>query len=113
MMAELCSARNLSSQVVGADPDQAWMNSDSREGSVGEEELWISFSISLAIVEMRIRESNTLGHRIQSLGDGIKTRAGAEWNSCVEESRVSISRSLAIESCSTGDWLVESVDTGS
>merc|ERR1719154_487638 len=83
----------------------------------------VSLSITLAIVgiaKMSIR-SISLGRGIKSLGDWVKTSAGAEWDAVVgrvEQLRVSLSLTLAnaigmisISNTVAWDWHVSSVHT--
>merc|ERR1740131_238883 len=83
----------------------------------------VSISITLAIVVSVVStevRSISLGGGIKSLGDWVKTSAGAEWDtgvvSTIEKSGVSFSLTLANIvgiSGSTGDGDIGSVHTGS
>ena len=126
-------AGNLGSKVVGADSDMRGVDEASRSvgntvgsSSVGqretsiEEELRVGVSRSLAIVVetigMSIGQGHTLGHRVQALGDGVQSSAGAEGNSSSvgQQLRIGIGRPLVVEvTSSTWDWDIGSVDTGS
>ena len=143
-----CLARNSSSKVVGADTNVGRVDKPGGGGgnSMGEstidggirvasissiQESGVSLSITLAIVskvsititKMSIR-SISLGGGIKSLGDWVKTSAGAEWDtvvSTIEKSGVSFSLSLTLAivsvvsniSSSTWDRGIGSVHTGS
>merc|ERR1740131_298682 len=85
----------------------------------------VSISITLAIVVSVVStevRSISLGGGIKSLGDWVKTSAGAEWDtgvvSTIEKSGVSFSLSLTLAnivgiSGSAGDGDIGSVHTGS
>merc|ERR1719320_708967 len=144
-----CLARNSSSEVVGAQTNVGRVDESGGGGSdcVGEssigssiwvasiasiEESRVSLSFTLAIVvtigSIRVSSigirSIALGGEVKSLGDGVKTSAGAERNSSsistVQESGISLSLSLtlaivvdkSVPSC-TGHGDISSVDTGS
>merc|ERR1719187_430923 len=135
-------AGNSSSKIVGAETNMGRVNIASSGGghSVGEstidgsvrvasiasvQESRVSLSLSLtlakvvSVVTISIR-SIALGRGIKSLGDGVKTSAGAEGDavvSRVEDSGVSLGLSLTLAivveiSSSTGDRDISSVDTG-
>merc|ERR1719270_2999813 len=80
--------------------------------------LWFSISITLAIVSVTVDsgvgEGNSLGHSVKSLGDGVKTGAGAEGdnrsNTSNQDLGISLSVSFAIVSGSAGDGDIGSVD---
>ena len=63
--------------------------------------LWFSISITLAVVSISVDsgmvwEGDSLGHSVKSLGDGVKTGAGAKWhNWSNQDLGVSLSISLA------------------
>merc|ERR1719187_2815690 len=132
-------ARNSSSKIVGAETNMGRVNIASSgsghgvgestiDGSVREasiasvQESRVSLSLTLAkvvsVVTISIR-SIALGRGIKSLGDGVKTSAGAEGDavvSSVEEIGVSLTLAKVVDiaiSSSTGDRDVSSVDTGS
>merc|ERR1719234_461095 len=138
-----CLARNSSSKVVGAEANVGRVDKSSGGGSNGMGEstidggIWVSsissvqksgvsLSITLAIVAKMSIRSKSLGRGIKSLGDWVKTSAGAEWDtvgiwgiSGIQESRVSLSLSLTLAdvsisiSSSTWDRDVGSVHTRS
>merc|ERR1719322_1689548 len=79
--------------------------------------LWFSISITLAVVSVSINssvvgEGNSLGHSVKSLGDGVKTSAGAEGDTSNQELGISLSVSLAVVSSSTRDGDIGGVNTG-
>merc|ERR1719515_385795 len=79
--------------------------------------LWFSISITLAIVSVSVDsgmvgEGDSLGHSVKSLGDGVKTGAGAEGDTSNQELGISLSVSLAIVSSSARDGDIGGVDTG-
>merc|ERR1719187_2841156 len=137
-------ARDSSSKIVGAETNMGRVDIASSGGShsVGEstvdgsvrvasiasvQESRVSLSLSLtlakvvSVVTISIR-SIALGRGVKSLGDGVKTSAGAEGDavvSRVEDSGVSLGLSLTLAkvvdiaiASSTGDRDVSSVDTG-
>merc|ERR1719187_213902 len=135
-------ARDSSSKIVGAETNMGRVDIASSGGghSVGEstvdrsvrvasiasvQESRVSLSLTLtkvvSVVAISIR-SIALGRGVKSLGDGVKTSAGAEGDavvSSVEESGGSLGLSLTLAkvvdiaiSSSTGDRDVSSVDTG-
>merc|ERR1719234_2378123 len=142
-----CLARNSSSKVVGAEANVGRVDKSSGGGSNGMGEstidggIWVSsissvqksgvsLSITLAIVAKMSIRSKSLGRGIKSLGDWVKTSAGAEWDTVgsgiwvssigsVQESGVSLSLSITLAnvsisiSSSTWDRDVGSVHTWS
>merc|ERR1719187_3115420 len=135
-------ARNSSSKIVGAETNMGRVDIASSGSShgVGEstidgsvrvasiasvQESRVSLSLTLAkvvsVVTISIR-SIALGRGIKSLGDWVKTSAGAEGDavvSRVEESGISLGLSLTLAkvvdiaiSSSTGDRDISSVHTG-
>merc|ERR1719187_1954873 len=135
-------ARDSSSKIVGAETNMGRVDIASSGSShgVGEstvdgsirvasiasvQESRVSLSITLTIVVSVVTisiRSIALGRGIKSLGDGVKTSAGAEGDavvSRVEDSGVSLGLSLTLAkvvdiaiASSTGDRDVSSVDTG-
>merc|ERR1719461_1767084 len=79
--------------------------------------LWFSISLTLAVVSVSIDsgvgEGNSLGHSVKSLGDGVKTSAGAEGDTSNQELGISLSVSLAVVSSSTRDGDIGGVDARS
>merc|ERR1719445_2261035 len=79
--------------------------------------LWFSISITLAIVSVDssvVGEGDSLGHSVKSLGDGVKTSAGAKGdnrsNTSNQNLGISLSVSLAVVSSSARDGDIGGVD---
>ena len=114
-------ARNLDTQVVGADTDQRRVDQTTISGSntvwvgsVGEDNLSISITLAIVVVwssvgSNSVGESNTLGHWVQSLSDGVQTGLWSEWDSSIHWVSLTL---LVMVSGSTWDWDIGSIDTG-